>query len=130
VATGDALLVASKLKVGAWSKRISAFWAPKHAGSVEGRAASLTPATKAWDPVNEPPIDDLDSAGAANLHEFDAVETGLAAFFLSASTKIPGKGSIALGHRIGPQRRSPLMNSETRPGIEAPTARGGGEIWP
>lgn len=50
---------------------------------------TLTPAEEVWDPVNQPPIDDLDSSGAQYLEQFDVVETGLAAVFMSASTEIP-----------------------------------------
>jgi len=48
----------------------------------------LTPATERWDPVNQP-FDHVNFD-----HRFDAVETGLAAYFESASTEIPDGVSI------------------------------------
>ena len=55
---------------------------------------TLTPAKELWDPVDQPPIDDLGSSDARYLDEFDLVETGLAAVFLSASTEVPDGVSI------------------------------------
>lgn len=54
----------------------------------------LAPATELWDPVNQSPVNDLGSASARYLDQFDTVETGLAAFFMSASTEIPDGVSI------------------------------------
>ncbi len=48
----------------------------------------LKPATETWDPGNQP-LDDRNFDG-----RFDAVETGLSAYFESASTKIPPGVSI------------------------------------
>ena len=50
----------------------------------------LEPATKLWDPANQPSPNKLDGSAA----EFDTVETGYGAFFMSASTKIPDGVSV------------------------------------
>ena len=47
----------------------------------------LAPATELWDPVNDPVETGLDN-------RFDAVETGLGAYFRGASTEIPDGVSI------------------------------------
>lgn len=55
----------------------------------------LEPAKELWDPANQPsPIDGLGGAGAEYLDEFDVVETGYGAFFMSASTDIPDGVSV------------------------------------
>ncbi len=60
----------------------------------------LAPATKRWDPVNQPAFEDFDSERARAMalgrysEEFDAVETGLGAYFEAASTQIPDGVSI------------------------------------
>jgi hypothetical protein len=48
----------------------------------------LAPATELWDPANQP-VEDRNFD-----HRFDAVETGLSAYFESASTEIPDGVSI------------------------------------
>ncbi|HEY5886488.1 MAG TPA: hypothetical protein VIT24_02120, partial [Acidimicrobiales bacterium] len=53
----------------------------------------LAPATELWDPVNQQP-DPLNPDNPDNSDQFDAVETGLAAYFESASTAIPEGVSI------------------------------------
>jgi hypothetical protein len=52
----------------------------------------LQPAKELWDPVIQPPTDD--DSGAPNDDAFDAVETGLGAYFKAASTEIPDGVSI------------------------------------
>ena len=50
----------------------------------------LESATEPWDPVEQPsPIEGRGGSRAEYLDEFDVVETGYGAVFLSASTKIP-----------------------------------------
>ena len=50
----------------------------------------LEPAKELWDPANQPsPVEGLGGYGAEYQDEFDVVETGYGAFFVSASTKIP-----------------------------------------
>lgn len=50
----------------------------------------LEPAKELWDPANQPsPVEGLGGYGAEYKDEFDVVETGYGAFFMSASTKIP-----------------------------------------
>ena len=56
----------------------------------------LMPATKLWDPANQPPIDEkeLDGSGAPHWDAFDVVETGLGAVLQAASTEIPDGAPI------------------------------------
>lgn len=50
----------------------------------------LEPAKELWDPANQPsPVEDLGGNGAEYQDEFDVVETGYGAFFMSASTNVP-----------------------------------------
>jgi hypothetical protein len=49
----------------------------------------LAPAKVRWDPVNEPPLETGGVFNGANNDGFDGVETGLAAYFMAASTDIP-----------------------------------------
>ena len=50
----------------------------------------LESAKEPWDPANQPtPVEGLGGYGAEYQAEFDVVETGYGAFFMSASTKIP-----------------------------------------
>ena len=55
----------------------------------------LEPAKELWDPANQPsPVEGLGGHGAEYQAEFDVVETGYGAFFMSASTKIPEGVSV------------------------------------
>ncbi|MFL5726146.1 MAG: hypothetical protein ACJ77F_07385 [Chloroflexota bacterium] len=65
----------------------STFVSPTYGYSF-GYMRRLEPATERWDPINQP-LEDRDFD-----HRFDAVETGLAAYFEGASTEIPDGVSI------------------------------------
>ena len=72
------------------------FVSPTHGYSFEYvDRGGLEPAKEFWDPESQPsPIRNLGGSAAGFLEEFDVVETGYSAFFLSASTKIPGGVSV------------------------------------
>ena len=68
------------------------FVSPTNGFSFEYRhRGALERATEAWDPANQPPIDEteLGASGAAHWNAFDVAETGLGAVFMGASTEVP-----------------------------------------
>ncbi len=99
----------------------------------------LAPATELWDPVNEQ-FDDNKQFD----DRFDAVETGLGAYFAAASTEVPEGVSIdewvdeyvslaAAVSLAASKRRSPSMGSRAgsrsvRTGSRQPSSRAGGSI--
>jgi hypothetical protein len=64
------------------------FASPTYGYSFKYGRGGLAPATELWDPANQP-LDDIDFDS-----RFDALETGLAAYFEGASTPIPDGVSI------------------------------------
>jgi hypothetical protein len=88
----------------------------------------LEPATELWDPANQPsPVEGLGGYGAAYQDEFDFVETGYGAVFLSASTRIPEGVSIdewvdeAVGKYLppgcyGPRNQQERITIDGQPG--------------
>jgi hypothetical protein len=64
------------------------FVSPIYGYSFKYGRGGPAPATERWDPVNEPP---LEAGGVFRgaTEGFDGVETGLAAYFMAASTDIP-----------------------------------------
>lgn len=97
----------------------------------------LAPATELWDPVADPPVDN----SGANDGPFDGVETGFAAYFKAASTKLPDGVSIdqwvdeyvSPGDCGGPRSQQPQITIDGQSGriaecpelIEATVVSGG-----
>ena len=76
------------------------------------RRGGFEPATELWDPANDP------SPVEGRVDEFDVVETGHGAFFMSASTKIPEGVSVdewideAVGKYLSPGCYGPRSEQE------------------
>ena len=72
----------------------TSFVTPTYGYSFKYQGGGLAPATKLWDPVNQPPTERDPRRAAQYLAGFDGVETGQAAHFNAASIRIPDGVSI------------------------------------
>jgi hypothetical protein len=92
----------------------------------------LVPATKLWDPVDEPPFDKglLRAGDAAAAYGFDLVDTGHSAVFLGASTEVPDgvsldewvDATVARYSFCAPRSQQPEISIDGQPGRVAECA--------